>query len=172
MASLRNRKNGSSSSLRGTRERLGLTKRCPPGFIMRAPYRRQFGSQTKKSGYNVHKKNRTYRVYPKAGSVVVKAACIKNRGLPGKGVNSGKAIGPLKEGELTRYGYNAHKSAEERHDALKKAIEVYGALNVFQKLNAIANLTKRLRGDARKAHEIFASDRRWVQEHYVLKKRA
>ena len=169
MVSVRNRKN--HGSLRGTRERLGLTKRCPPGEILRAPYRRKFNSQTKKSGYNVHKKNRTYRVYPKAGSVIVKAACIKNRGLPGKGTNSGQAIGPLKEGELTRYGYNAHKSVEERHAALQKAIEVYGALNVFQKLNAIANLTKRLRGNARKAHEIFASDRQWVQEHYVLKKR-
>jgi hypothetical protein len=161
-----------SSSLRGTRERLGLTKRCPPGSILRAPFRRKFNTQTKKYGYNVHRKNRTIRVYPTSGSVIVKAACIKDKGLPGKGPVSGKAIGPLKEGELSRYGYNAHKSAEERHEALKKAIEVYGALNVFQKLNAIANLTKRLRGDARKAHEIFSSDRKWVQEHYVLKKRA
>lgn len=161
-----------SSSLRGTRERLGLTKRCPPGTILRAPFRRKFNTQTKKQGYNVHRKNRTIRVYPTSGSVIVKAACIKDKGLPGKGVAAGKGIGPLKEGELTRYGYNAHKSAEERHEALKKAIEVYGALNVFQKLNAIANLTKRLRGDARKAHEVFTSDRKWVQEHYVLKKRA
>ena len=161
-----------SSSLRGTRERLGLTKRCPPGTILRAPFRRKFNTQTKKHGYNVHRKNRTIRVYPTSGSVVVKAACIKDKGLPGKGPVLGKGIGPLKEGELSRYGYNAHKSAEERHEALKKAIEVYGPLNVFQKLNAIANLTKRLRGDARKAHDVFASDRKWVQEHYVLKKRA
>lgn len=169
MVSIRNtQKRG---SLRGTRERLGLTRRCPPGEILRAPYRRKFNSQTKKSGYNVHRKNRTIRVYPKAGSVVVKAACIKNRGLPGKGVQSGKIIGPLKEGELTRYGYNAHKSVEERRKALETAIDVYGALNVFQKLNAIANLTKRLRGDARKAHEVFASDRQWVQDNYLLKKR-
>jgi hypothetical protein len=171
MVSLRNTAKR-SSSLRGTRERLGLTKKCPPGTILRAPYRRKFNTQTKKQGYNVRRKNRTIRIYPTSGSVTVKAACIKDKGLPGKGTVSGKEIGPLKEGELTRYGYNAHKTAEERHEALKKAIEVYGALNVFQKLNAIANLTKRLRGAARKAHEVFISDRKWVQEHYVLKKRA
>lgn len=156
-----------AGQLKGTRERLGLTKRCSSGKILRAPYTRKFSSQTKKAGYNVRKGNKTYRVYPKSGSILVQAACIANRGLPGKGVGSGKGIGPLKEGELKRYGYNVHLSPEKRHAALKKAIEVYGPLNVFQKLNAVANLTVRT---APAAHKIFVTDRTWVQNNYVLKK--
>jgi hypothetical protein len=164
------KKNLISRGLSGTRARLGLTKRCPRGYILRAPYRRKFNSQTKKQGYNVHRKNRTYRVYPTASSTIVKASCIKDRGLPGKGVPPGEEIGPLKKGELTRYGYFVRNSTEKRHRALRKAIDVYGALNVFQKINAVANLTFRLRGAAREAHRVLVADREWVKAHYVLKK--
>ena len=107
--------------LTGVRGRLGLTKKCPPGYILRAPFKRKFSSTLKNQGFNVHKKNKTYRVYPTAHSVLVRAACIKDKGLPGKGPNS---IGPLHKGELTAYGYNVHKTAEERQEALKKAIKV------------------------------------------------
>lgn len=161
------RARSASGSLKGTRERLGLTKRCSPGKVLRAPYTRKFSSQTKKAGYNVRKGGKTYRVYPKSGSILVQAACITNRGLPGKGPRTGKGIGPLKEGELKRYGYNVHLSTEKRHAALKKAIEVYGALSVFRKLNAVANLTVRT---APEAHKVFVTDRKWVQNNYVLKK--
>ena len=153
--------------LKGTRERLGLTKRCSPGKILRAPYKRKFSSQTKKAGYNVRKGGRTIRVYPKSGSTLVQAACIANRGLPGKGPRSGKGIGPLREGELKRYGYNVHMSPEKRRAALKKAIDVYGALNVYRKLTAVANLTVRT---APEAHKIFVADRAWIQNNFVLKK--
>jgi hypothetical protein len=157
------------SGVKGTRERLGLTKQCPPGYILRAPYRRGFKSMTKKSGYNVHKGNRTIRVYPKARSTIVKATCIKDRGLSGKGPRSGKGIGSLKKGELSRYGYSAHGSTEERHKAIEKAIKVYGALSVFHKLDAIAKYTQRT---APEAHRIFKADRHWVQSHYSLRKNA
>lgn len=152
--------------LKGTRSRLGLTKRCPPGYILRAPYRRGFKSATKKSGYNVRKGNRTIRVYPTARSTVVKATCIKDRGLPGKGPRSGKGIGALRKGELSRYGYSAHGSTEERHKALVEAIKVYGALGVYRKLDAITKYTQRT---APEAHRIFKEDRRWVQIHYPLR---
>lgn len=157
-----------NSGLSGTRAKLGLTKRCPSGQILRAPYRRRFSSSTKEAGYNVRRGNRTYRVYPKAGSVLVQATCIKNRGLPGKGPRSGKGI-TMKKGELSRYGYNAHKSEEERHTALRKAIKVYGPLNVYRKLDAVAKLTKRT---APEAHKVFTADRQWVQTHFEMKKNA
>jgi hypothetical protein len=163
---MKTRRNG---SLTGTRERLGLTKRCPSGYILRAPYKRRFSSTLKKSGYNVHRKNRTYRVYPKAGSTLVKASCIKDRGLPGKGPRSGKGIGPLKKGELSRYGYNAHKSESERHSALRKAMEMYGPLNVYRKLDAITKYTVRTAPDA---HKVFKADRDWVFKNYPMKKYA
>jgi len=164
-------KTGRSSkpTLSQTRRRLGLNRSCPAGYILRAPYTRKFSSTVKKSGFNVQKRGKTVRVYPVAGSTVVKASCIKNRGLAGKGPRSGKGIGPLKEGELSRYGYKARSSVEERHKALKKAIEVYGALGVFRKLDAVAKLTLRT---APEAHRVFVADRSWVQNHYVLKERA
>lgn len=158
-----------NSGLQGTRARLGLTKRCPPGYILRAPYKRRFSSSTKRAGYNVRRGNRTYRVYPKSGSVLVKAACIKDRGLPGKGPREGKGIGELKRGELSRYGYNAHKTESERHSALKKAMEVYGPLGVYRKLDAITKYTVRT---APEAHKVFKSDRDWVYKNYPMKKYA
>ncbi len=157
------------SGIKGTRQKLGLTKRCPPGYVLRAPYKRGFKSITKKSGYNVHKGNKTIRVYPTARSVVVKASCIKDRGLPGKGPRSGKGIGSLKKGELSRYGYSAHDSTEERHKALRKAIQVYGPLGVFRKLDAITKYTQRT---APEAHRIFKADRTWVQKNFTLREGA
>lgn len=158
-----------SNSLESTRKRLGLNKSCPPGEILRAPYTRKFRSATKQTGYNVTKQGHTYRVYPKAASTLVKAACVKNRGLPGKGPASGKGIGPLKEGELSRYGYKARLPEQERHKALRKAIDVYGALGVFRKLDAVAKLTLRT---APEAHRIFIADRKWIQNNFVLKEKA
>jgi len=158
-----------TSGLKGLRSRLGLTKKCPPGYILRAPYKRRFSSTTKHSGYNVQRGNKTYRVYPTASSVLVKAGCIKDRGLPGKGPRSGKGIGPLKEGELSRYGYNAHRSEEERHEALKKAMKVYGPLSVYRKLDAVAKYTLRT---APEAHRIFKADRDWVYKNFPMKKNA
>jgi hypothetical protein len=157
-----------NSGLSGTRAKLGLTKKCPPGHILRAPYRRRFSTSTKEAGYNVRRGNRTYRVYPKAGSALVQASCVKDRGLPGKGPRSGKGI-TMKKGELSRYGYNAHKGEEERHAALRKAIKVYGPLSVYHKLDAVAKLTKRT---APEAHRVFTTDRAWVQRHFEMKKNA
>ena len=171
----------SATTARAARSQLGLTRRCPKGYVLRKPYTRRFQSSTKKSGYIRHRGNRTFRVYPRATAQLVKAACIKNKGLPGKGPRSGKGIGPLREGELSRFGYGYYypeghpkvgerQSAEDRHEALRRAIQEYGVLNVFQKLNAIANLTVRLKGSAKSVHEVFVADRKWIQANYTVKK--
>ena len=152
--------------LKGIGNKLGLTKKCPPGQILRAPYTRKFTNSVKQAGFNVHRGNKTVRVYPKSGSVLVKASCIDDKGLPGKGA---KLIGPLKKGELTRYGYNAHLNRDDRHKALKKAIIVYGALDVYHKLDAITKLTKRTAPDA---HKVFSTDREWVRRKFTLKNRS
>ena len=150
------------ASLKSTRKRLGLNRSCPTGYKLRAPYTRKFSNTIKQSGYNVHKKGKIVHVYPKSGSALVKASCVKDRG-------SGKTIGPLKEGDLSRYGYKARSSEEARHKALKKAIEVYGALSTYRKLDAVAKLTVRT---APEAHVVFVEDRSWIQNNYVLKERA
>lgn len=157
------------AKLKGVGSKLGLSRKCPSGYILRAPYRRKFTSTIKKSGYNVHRGNKTYRVYPKASSVLVKASCVKDKGLPGKGPKSGTGIGPLKKGELTRYGYSAHYNRDIRHQALKKAIVMYGALDVYHKLDAVAKLTLRTAPDA---HKVFVADRDWIRKNFELKKKA
>ena len=120
------RKNVSRRSglARSIRTRLGLTQKCPPGKVLRAPYKRKFTSAVKKSGYNVRKGNKTVRVYPTASATIVKAACIENRGLPGKGPRSGKDIGPLRKGELSKYGYRAKATESARHEALLSLIHI------------------------------------------------
>ena len=151
--------------LKGITKKLGLNKYCPPGQILRAPYKRKYSNTVKKSGFNVRRGNKTFRVYPRASSVLIKASCIEDKGLPGKGPD---LFGQVKKGELTRYGYNAHINSEERHKALQKAIAVYGSLSVYHKLDAITKLTKRTAPDA---HKIFKIDLQWVKKHYTLKKR-
>jgi hypothetical protein len=150
--------------LHGITKKLGLNIKCPPGEVLRAPYKRKYTNTIKKSGFNVHRGNKTVRVYPVANSILVKAACIKNRGSPGKGA---KLIGPLKKGDLTKYGYNAHIDREKRHVALKKAIAIYGALSVYHKLDAITKLTVRTAPDA---HKVFKTDLQWVKNNFTLKK--
>jgi len=65
----------------------------------------------------------------------VKSACVRDVGRPG--------IGPLKKGELSKYGYSMTAKASSRHRALNKATRKYGSLSVYRKLNALSVYTKR-----------------------------
>jgi hypothetical protein len=105
-----------------------------------------------------------YTVRPKANNIRVDATCVKNRGLPGKGV--AKGIGKLRKGELIKYGYQYRLSDSLRQTALKRAIKQYGALSVYRKLDAVAKLSVRTASDASK---IFIRDRNWVKDNFELK---
>jgi hypothetical protein len=148
--------------LHGVGKKLGLNKKCPPGQILRAPYTRKYTSQVKRSGFNVKRGNKTVRVYPKGKSVIVPATCIDDKLSPTK------KIGPLQKGDLTKYGYSARISNDERHKALKKAIISYGALSVYHKLDAVMKLTIRTAPDA---HRVFKADIEWLRKNYTLKKK-
>jgi len=133
---------------------------CPPGMIERKEYARKYstavlkeGFETRKGKRHAHKRSLTY-VGPK---------CVKDTGLPGKGTQK---IGPLRKGELSKYGYSMKETVEDRHKALNKAIKEYGALGVFRKLDAVAKLTKRTIPEASK---IYEKDRNWVRESHDLK---
>ena len=89
--------------------------------------------------------------------------CIKDIGLPGTVKNS---IGPLRKGDLSKYGYKGSKPELVRHAALTKAIEEYGALGTFRKLDAIAKLSVRR---APAVATIFKKDRDWVRRTHSLK---
>lgn len=121
------------------------TKRCPRGMIRRNAYTR-----TSASGKQAR----------------VASACIKDVGLPGKGFQGeGSGIGELKEGELSRFGYDkvVKMSAKDRHAALTNAVKEYGALMVFRKLNAISVYT---RHTAPESSHIFLLDRNWVKRTF------
>jgi hypothetical protein len=141
---------------------------CPKGYIMRRGYTRKFRPSVKATGFTVRRKGKVYTVRPKVNTIRVDAACIKNRGLPGKGPKEGEGIGKLRKGELIKYGYQYRLSDSLREKALKKAIDRFGALSVYRKLDAVAKLSLRTAPDASK---IFARDRNWIKANYSLKEK-
>jgi hypothetical protein len=138
--------------------------RCPKGFIRRRGYTRRFRPSVKETGFTVRRKGTVYTVHPKANTIKVPSTCIKDRGLPGKGP---EGIGKLRKGELIKYGYQYRLSDALRHSALKRAIDRYGSLSVYRKLDAVAKLSSRTAPDA---SEIFVKDRDWIRDNYTLKK--
>ena len=133
--------------LRGYRHTRRALKNCPTGYIKRASYVR----------------------YTKRGKhVLVPEQCIHDRGLPGKGLRGGPGIGPLRKGELAKFGYaNVMTLSEsERHAALVKAVKAYGSLGVWRKLNAVAIYTRRT---APFASRIFKMDMDWVRSMFGIK---
>ncbi len=133
-------------------------KVCPPGMIERRPYVRGFTSSVRRRGYLVTKKTgKTYRVFPKGAPTYVKAKCIKDLGLAGKGPK--KAIGALRKGELKKHGYSSRGTEAQRHAALYKGIKEVGALGVYRKLMAVANYTVRTQPEKSR---IYKADSEWV----------
>jgi hypothetical protein len=94
----------------------------------------------------------------------VPVSCITDVGNPGKGY-AGGGIGPLKSGDLARFGYThvVSMSQGRRHIALAKAMRAYGPLTLWRKLNAIYVYT---RNTAPASSAIFKADRDWVRRHY------
>jgi hypothetical protein len=74
-------------------------------------------------------------------------------------------IGPLRKGELQRFGYSYKLPESTRHSSLKAAIKELGALNIYRKLDAVAKLSVTANPVASKA---FAVDRDWIRSNYSL----
>jgi hypothetical protein len=134
-------------SMRGVALSKRALKNCPAGFIKRASYRR-----TARSGRKT----------------TVPEQCIRNVGAPGKGLVSGPGIGPLRSGELAKFGYShvVSKSKTARHKALSKAVKAYGSLGVWRKLNAVQIYTRRLSPASSK---VFKGDMNWIRSKYGIK---
>ena len=142
-------KSSSSSSSGRTRGKKQKQKRCPPGKISRNSYTRHV---TRENGLR-----KTIRV---------KSSCVKNMGKVGKLAPGSPTIGPLKKGELSRFGYSYKNPESARHSSIRYAIKELGALNLYRKLDAVAKLTVLT---SPKASQTFAADRDWIRAHYVLK---
>jgi hypothetical protein len=104
---------------------------------------------------------KSYRVHPTNRNMAINARCVKNTGSKH---SAKQQIGPLKKGELAKYGYSFRAAESTRHSALKKAVEEYTALVVYHKLDAVAKLTEHTVPNAAK---VFAADREWV--HKMIK---
>lgn len=120
-------------------------KACPPGKAPRAGYTRHV---TKANGSRQ--------------SIRVKAACVKGS-LSKVPVN--QRIGPLRKGELQRFGYSYKLPESIRHSSLRAAIKQLGALDVYRKLDAVAKLSATANPQSSR---VFAADRDWIRSHYVL----
>jgi len=133
--------------VRNTRTRTRKTRSCPTGKILRASYTR--GTR-------------------KGKRVSVPEQCIRDVGAPGKGFRDGPGIGPLRKGELSKFGYEnvAKLSEKARHAALTKAVEAYGSLTVWRKLNAVAVYTRRI---SPASSQIFKADMDWIRIKFGIK---
>jgi hypothetical protein len=137
---------------------------CPPGMIPRKAYVRKYSTAVRRQGFTVRKPSGArYRVVPTARNIVVKSKCVKDMGLPGKGPRSGKGIGPMHKGELAQKGYSVKDATVRRRGALEKAVNSYGALGVYRKLDAVGKLTTRTTPTLSRR---FTSDRNWVKQKY------
>ena len=132
--------------------------RCPPGQIARVSYVRRLTSRVKREGYLKRTPSgRTIKVLPKKKSIAVPAGCIKNVGQPGHGP---QIIGPLRKGQLRKFGYSYKEPEATRRAALARAIAADGRSTVYHRLNAVAKLTV---SGAPSASAVFAADRNWVR---------
>ncbi len=133
---------------RGFRKSKRSLKTCPAGFIKRASFVRY----TKKGKHSL-----------------VPEQCIRNVGAPGKGyAGPGSGIGALRKGELAVFGYAnvLNMSVADRHAALAKAVDAYGSLGVWRKLNAVSVYTRRV---SPAASRVFKADMDWVRAKYGIK---
>ena len=139
---------------------------CPPGQIPRASYVRHVSERVQREGYTRKTKTgKSIQVRPRSLTMKVKASCIKDKGKNGQSVKMTPArIGPLKKGELKKFGYVYKLPEHIRHESLKQAIKKLGALNVYHKLDAISKLSASV---APKAAAVFAADRNWVRKTYA-----
>jgi hypothetical protein len=119
------------------------TRKCSKGQLRRASFTRRSSKSGKATRVHSH--------------------CVRNMGLPGKGI---KRIGTLKKGLLSKYGYATKKNVDDRRIALKKAVKAYGALSVLRKLNAVAVYTRRT---APAVSAIFKADMKWVRTSFEFK---
>ena len=145
----------------------GNTLRCPPGQITRKAYVRRITSKVRKQGYTRKTKSGgLVRVYPKDKSIFVPAACVEDTGKAGKLPAGAPVIGPLRKGELAKYGYSYKLPEAARHSALRQAIQVYGALGTYRKLNAVVKLTAKT---VPQTSAVFAKDRNWIRARFAAR---
>ena len=152
--------------LKGIPSIRSLSNECPPGQILRKGYTRHYSTAVRQRGFTVKRSmGKEYRVHPTNKNMYVESRCVKNMG-EGKTRKSAKLFGPLRKGELAKYGYSFRIAKSTRRAALKKAIDEYSSLGVFRKLDAVAKLTHTV---VPKASKVFEEDRDWVRNTFGIR---
>lgn len=153
-----------SSSKRSTKSG---SKKCAPGYIKRAAYKkkgfeRKSYTRTTPSGKTVNVKGtHVARSYVGPACTPAKGKAIQ-RGK--KTPESEKILPPIRE-EIQlkkQYGYSTKDTPAKRHKVLKEAMEDFGGLKILQHLNLISNYSA-----DKKAKATLKDDVK-----YVSKKRA
>lgn len=95
----------------------------------------------------------------------VPTARIPDQGAPGKWADKhGPGIQINHPGALSSVGYSVTAKPTRRHSALRKAVNKFGPLSTFRKLQAVGTYTKRTsKGRSKK----FMADRNWVKKKYM-----
>jgi len=133
---------------------------CPPGTVLRSSYTRHVKNQS----YTRKTKNgRSIQVHPRSHTSKIGPSCVKLSSKTGRPPSSAVRIGPLKKGELKKFGYSYKLPVEKRREALQEAINKLGPLNVYYKLHAVSELTK---SKAPRASAVFMEDKKWIQTVY------
>lgn len=99
----------------GARELVELGRGCGPGQIMRRGFTRKDGAY-------------------------VPPGCVKDQGERGRTPAAKRILPQPKAGMLK--GWEARKSSEQRHEALRKAVKVEGCRNVINRLSLERGFTK------------------------------
>lgn len=136
-------------------------KECPPGMAPRKGYMRKYSTPVRRSGITVHRKGRSYKVYPSSKPTFVKGKCVKSL-LKAKSRRTAR-FGPLRKGELKKLGYSSRLPEDARHKALQKAVVAYGALGVYRKLDAVAKLSV---STIPTASAVYTADREWIKKTF------
>ena len=166
----RTRKNGKTVRIRGTciRSTSSYSKPYTVSHVaMRGfPISKRRLKHACATGY---KPRQAYvRITKKGSRIHVPEHCIKDRRKPGSRFTGSRGIGPLRKGELSKYGYQHVNmlTREQRHEALRKAIHEFGSLGVWRKLNAIFVYTKHTSPETSR---LFREDRDWITNEFGRK---
>lgn len=95
--------------------------------------------------------------------IIVEGGVKKSVHIPASCVRRQSLIRPLHKGDLKKYGYSYKATEEKRRNALVKAVNAYGALTTYHKLDAIAKLTETQHPQL---SHVFSRDRNWVRSEY------
>ncbi len=143
---------------RYSRSNLGLNITCKAGEVLRKPFYRKYTNTVKREGYLVKRKGQTVRIRPQKSRFLVRAACVKDAGKV-----SGTPGVLKKKGVLLKYGYAWRLPEENRREALLRAVGKYGVLDIYTRLDQLA---QKFESAKPKAAKVFASDRQWIARKF------